>query len=320
MEGRIASVLDGVSEPAEVALYGGNPLGLSPSELDHLFRLFKPYSDKILSFRLSAKPSMIERPSIDVLKKHRVKTIELGIPAFNNTILSRLKRGHTAEGAVLTYCGLRDEGFSMGIQVMAGLPGETLDDVKERTAHVVHLKPAFIRIYPLVVIEDTELFDLYRAQEFAPDRLDQALRKTVLIYVTAWKDGIKTIKMGLTENDVLRSKIAAGPYHPAFGYLVKSEAFFLAVLARCRMAQFTGNVLVRLHRSDIPHLTGLRRCNLEKLKNEGIMAAWAVSDEGEPGKFILESSNRTTSGGLDDALAAFADEWSVSCNSTGNFI
>lgn len=320
IEGQIASVFHGVVEPAEVALYGGNPLGLAPRELEHLFGLFTPYSDKILSFRLSAKPKMVDRSYIDILKKNRVRTIELGIPTFNDTILSLLKRGHTAKEAALAYRSLKEEGFSVGIQVMVGLPGEVFADVKETTARVVRLTPAFIRIYPLVVIEDTELFHLYHVGRFDPEGIDEAVRKALFIYVTAWQQGIKVIKMGLTENDVLKDKIAAGPYHPAFGYLVKSEAFCLAVHERCRMAQLAGDIAIRLHPSDLPHLIGLRRRNLERLKNDDIIVAWSISRDENPGQFVLESGSKTVRGSLADALAAFVDESPVSCNNAGNFI
>jgi histone acetyltransferase (RNA polymerase elongator complex component) len=305
IEQQLASLFADLKAPVEVALYGGNPPALQPHQLERLFRFFEPYSDRILSFRLSAKPVTMEKGVLDLLKKQRVGTIELGIPSFNDAILSALERGHTAREAIETYFDLRDEGFQVGIQVMVGLPGEKFDDIRETTARVEHLSPYFIRIYPLLVIEDTPLLQSFKQGQFVPDSLEKAVGKAAYIYVNAWKLGIRTVKMGLTENDVLKKKIAAGPYHPAFGYLVKSAAFLLALLERCSTGGIAGEITVHLHESDLPHLTGLRRANMVKLEHQGIVASWAIDNSLTPGHFAVEMGARRITGSLTDALSAF---------------
>ena len=58
---RIASALTPVTLPVEVALYGGNILGLETGRLEVLLRLFEPYRDKISRLRISAKPGTRKR-------------------------------------------------------------------------------------------------------------------------------------------------------------------------------------------------------------------------------------------------------------------
>jgi histone acetyltransferase (RNA polymerase elongator complex component) len=157
--------------------------------------------------------------SIAVLKKHGVRVIELGIPTVNDAILRLLGRGHTAGDFFDAFRILTGEGFEMGMQVMVGLPGETLADLQETVFAMIALAPRFIRIYPLVVIEDTRLFERFTRGDYSPDSLDTAVTKACFVYVSAWSHAIRTIKMGLTENEVIKEKIASGPYHPAFGYL-----------------------------------------------------------------------------------------------------
>jgi histone acetyltransferase (RNA polymerase elongator complex component) len=302
---QLASLFEGVKQPAQVALYGGNPLGLEPLSLDRIFQLFDPYLDKILSFRISIKPRSMSKEIIHILKKRNVCSIELGVPCFNDTTLTTLQRGHTAADAIHAFQMLRKEGFEVGIQVMVGLPEETFDDVKETVCHIVSLVPSFIRIYPLVVIKDTPLFRLFEDGQYSPDTIEEAVTKSAFVYTNAWKHKIKTIKMGLTENDVLKKKIAAGPFHPAFGYLVKSEAFRLAMAATCRRAHMTGTVLVRLHDNDLPHLIGLNRSNIEKLRQENIAVSWATDKTTTPGHFVIENRTEAIPGDLADGLAAF---------------
>jgi histone acetyltransferase (RNA polymerase elongator complex component) len=290
---------------AQVAVYGGNPLGLEPLALGRLFQYFEPYADRIQSFRLSTKPVITNESIIGILKQQNVRTVELGIPGFNDAILAVLQRGHTVADAIDTFTVLRKEGFEVGIQVMVGLPGETFRDIEQTVSHILNLAPAFIRIYPLIVLQETPLLRLFREGRFLPDTIEQAAAKSAFIYVNAWEHGIRTIKMGLTENDVLREKIVAGPYHPAFGYLVKSEAFRLAVEERCMDGNCSGRVLLRLHHGDLPHLIGFRRTNIEKLKQKGITVNWITESTTTSGHFIIENGTGKIKGNLADGLSAF---------------
>jgi histone acetyltransferase (RNA polymerase elongator complex component) len=305
VEGQLVALFNSSHTSVEVALYGGNPLGLDPDSLEGLFQLFEPFVSRISSFRISAKPGPVDEKIVNILRTHGVRTIELGIPSFNDTILSNLQRGHTAADAIDTYSFLAQRGFDMGIQVMVGLPQETFEDVERTVSHVVQLAPHFIRIYPLVVMEDTPLFQLFRESRFQPDQIAEAVAKCAFMYANTWKWGIRVIKMGLTENDILKEKIAAGPYHPAFGYLVKSETFRRAVENKCQEAGISGSLLLTLNHRDLPHLIGLRRSNLERLNRVSIGVDWIVDNMMMPGHFLVESAGRKVPGNLTDALATF---------------
>jgi hypothetical protein len=185
---------------------------------------------------------------------------------------------------------------------MVGLPDETYKDLEETARSVDALAPAFIRIYPLCVIEDTPLFESFRHGNFLPDSLEVAVTKAAYIYIRALDKGIRTIKMGLTDNDVLRQKVAAGPHHPAFGYLVKSEAFYLAVVKACTGNGLSGEVRVLLNRRDIPHLVGPKRLNVQRLKEKGIEPVWSAV-ETPAGCFVVTAAGKKASGSLTDALA-----------------
>jgi len=303
IEDRIARLLASRSTPVEVALYGGNMLGLDRTRLEGLLRLFEPYRDRVAGLRISAKPEAPDMEVIGLLKKYGVRTIELGIPTFNDDILAALKRGHTADDLFKTYRMLREEGFETGLQVMVGLPGETPRDIGETARAVTALAPAFIRIYPLLVLQDTELYRDFKSGRFSPDTIESAVAKSVFISITAWNNRIRTIKMGLTENDVLKEKIAAGPFHPAFGYLVKSEAFYLALLQNCAAAAIRGGIRLAVHPRDVAHLTGHKGSNLAKSKKLGIFPTWEEDRTLKEGHFVIESGDKKVQGSLADALA-----------------
>jgi histone acetyltransferase (RNA polymerase elongator complex component) len=300
--GQLARLFNNKDKPVEVALYGGNPFGLDKVALSNLFKLFKPFSSRIREFRLSAKPGPVSAELIKVLKSNHVRTIELGVPCFNNTILAGLNRGHTAEEAISVFKLLSQEAFEVGIQLMIGLPEENNQDLINSIKHIEELGPSFVRVYPLLVLEDTPLHHLYINGEFNPDSLDVAVRKASLIYASCWKLNIQVIKMGLTENDVLKERIVAGPYHPAFGYIVKSEVFRCAVEEICFSSGITGNVMVHLRLNDISHLIGLGRSNISKLSQKGIFVNWLAHDDIKIGHFIVETDDTKVSGDLSNSI------------------
>lgn len=301
---KIDCALNVSTEVFEVGLYGGNIFNVEPHFLERIFSYFKPHKDRITNFRISTKPVPIRNEVIGILKANNVTVIELGMPTFNDTILQTLNRQHTVSEFLEAFCALKNEGFDVAVQVMVGLPQETWDDIRHTADSIVRLKPCYIRIYPLVVLSGTALATMYSDGSFIPVSFDEALERAAYIYLAALKDGIKTVKMGLTDNEVIKDKIVAGHYHTAFGYLVKSRVFCLAVKALADLHKLKGNVVVRLNKKDIPHLIGYKRSNIGCLKNAGITVTWQEDDIRE-GIFSVESGSLKLTGNIFDALSFF---------------
>jgi histone acetyltransferase (RNA polymerase elongator complex component) len=301
LRNRIERSLANREDPVEVGLYGGNIFGIKPEALRHLFSLFSDYLNIITHFNVSTKPIPLIDEVISILKQNHVTTIELGIPSCNDTILEALNRKHSKEDLRKAFHRLTHEGFHVALQVMVGLPNETIADINETIKNIIFLRPAYIRIYPLVFISGTPLAHMYEAKRFLPIPFDEAIYRAMLIYLNALKHGIKTVKMGLTDNEVIKDRIIGGYYHPAFGFLVKSKAFYRAVTVKIAEAGFKGEVTVSLNNKDISHLIGHRRMNLMRFRDIGFSITWQTM-EIEPGTFMLRSGEATTTGNIYDAL------------------
>jgi len=301
----IKKSLEKVGGKYEVGLFGGNIFNIEPSVLKTLFKYFDSFSESILNFRISTKPVPLNSETIRILKENRVTVIELGMPVFNDAILKKLNRGHTVEDFYRAFHLLKNEGFDVALQVMAGLPDETMIDIREAAEHIIRLSPHYIRIYPLVVLKDTPLHIMYESGLFVPLQFEEAIERATYIYLNALKNGVKTVKMGLTDNEIIKESIVAGQFHPAFGYMVKSQAFYLAVKTNIDIASIKGNATVKLNSADIPHLIGHKRMNIERFKEQGIYVTWEGQDI-EKGSFILYSSRTIIKGDIFDALLTFS--------------
>ena len=288
-------------EGIEIGLYGGNILGLQGKELERLFLFLGPWMEKVESIRLSTKPRDLDRDTLDVLKRYKVRTIELGIPAFNDSILESLGRNHSVKDLLTCYETLKEAGFECALQVMVGLPQEDFEDVRKTVEYLSLLRPVYVRIYPLVVLKGTALYQSYLDGEFVPISFRDGLRRALFIYLSCLKEGIKVLSMGLQEGKLLREVVAAGLYHPCFGSIVKAEAFFQAIFVTLDKAGMEGEVEITIGKSDVPHLWGYRRHNIERFERSGIRVKVKI-EEMEKGSFVIRKGGKEIHGLTIDAL------------------
>lgn len=211
----------------EAAFYGGSFTGL-PLELQ---RELLQLTDELLaegfigSVRLSTRPDYIDAERLQLLKKHHVELVELGVQSLDDKVLQAAERGHTAAAVTAAMALLKQHGFKTGLQLMVGMPQQSFASVKETARQAIALHPDIARIYPLLVIKDTPLAQTYAQGLFVPLSLDEAVTQAAWLYKELTQAGIKVIRIGLQADEELcaEGNILAGPFHPAMGELVKSR-------------------------------------------------------------------------------------------------
>lgn len=212
----------------EAAFYGGSFTGLDAELQKQLLSLTDELiAQKIIgSVRLSTRPDYINPEALELLGKHGVKLVELGVQSLDNRVLAAAERGHTAEQVEPVVVLLRQYGFKVGLQLMVGMPEQSFSSVKETVAKVIEMRPDIARIYPLLVIKGTPLEKSFREGFFVPLSLEEAVEQSSYLYTAMKSAGIKVIRIGLQPDEELCSpgNIVAGPFHPAMGELVKSRA------------------------------------------------------------------------------------------------
>src|SRR5690606_13976721 len=111
----------------QIAFFGGNFTGLSfkmqESYLQAAYRFIE--QGTVESIRISTRPDYITKNNLLLLKSFGVKDIELGAQSFDPDVLRLSKRNHSAEDIRTATHIIREHGFSLGLQIMIGLPGDT---------------------------------------------------------------------------------------------------------------------------------------------------------------------------------------------------
>lgn len=259
----------------EVAFYGGSFTGIEPELQEKLLGAAYEYirARKIDGIRISTRPDYIDKPTLKRLKKYKVKTIELGVQSTNNYILEKCKRGHTYEDVVKASKLIRKYRFTLGHQMMIGLPDSNpSDDIKTAT-DLIKLKPKIVRIYPVLVIKDTELEKQYLSGEYEPLTVNQAVERCKEICYLFSKKKIKIIRVGLQSTETISSpnkessEVVAGPYHETFRQLVESSIYYDTIENKIKKFNTkVKEVQVIVNPQNVNNVVGYKRENINKLK------------------------------------------------------
>lgn len=282
----------------EVAFFGGSFTAIDKEKQIELLEAAQEYIQNKLvnSIRISTRPDCIDKEILKRMKKYHVKTIELGVQSTNNYILSKCKRGHTGEDVKKASKLIRRFGFILGHQMMVGLPESTKQDEVNTAKELIKLKPKIVRIYPVLVIKDTELADEYNKGEYTPLTVGQAVERCKEIVNLFNKNKINVIRIGLQNTEEIsdpsteKSSVVAGPYHPAFRQLVESGMWYDAIVNKIKKVNAkVKKVKIIANDININNIIGHKKENIEKLKEIYDVDVVIERDEKiKPGKFKLE--------------------------------
>lgn len=210
----------------EVAFYGGSFSAIPKSQQEALLQpAYQALQDGLIDgIRCSTRPDALSWEEIAFLQEYGVTTVEIGVQSMDDDILYQSKRGHTSSDVSQAVGRLQEAGFTVGLQVLPGLPGETWKTLVKTAVAISQLQPDFVRIYPVLVIENTELADMYRQGSYQALSLDLAISYSAFLKDWFEMHCIEVIRTGLQATDELNHghSLIAGPYEPAMGELVEN--------------------------------------------------------------------------------------------------
>jgi ELP3 component of the RNA polymerase II complex, consists of an N-terminal bioB/lipA-like domain and a C-terminal histone acetyltransferase domain (only bioB/lipA-like domain in thermotoga) len=213
----------------EIAFYGGSFTAIPIDTQTAYLKVANEYIDqgRVSSLHISTRPDCIDEEILENLRRYNVSTIELGVQSFSDEVLRLSKRGHDSEIAKAVAKLIKARGFKLGIQLMIGLPGDSLERCIYSARETVALAPELARLYPTLVIDGTELYDMYEDGSYEALSKEEALLRTKEMYKILHNAGINIMRVGLKSTDIIGgsdlSAINGGTYHPAFRQLVEGE-------------------------------------------------------------------------------------------------
>lgn len=149
-------------KPATIYMGGGTPTALLPGQMKKLLlRIAKIFSTEhniqpAQEFTVECNPGTVDLPYLQMLHELGVNRLSFGVQSFNDVLLKRIGRIHTSAQAKEAIEWAKWAGFhNFNLDLMYGLPGQTLADLKESVAEALALAPKHISIYGLQLEEGT---------------------------------------------------------------------------------------------------------------------------------------------------------------------
>ena len=275
IDGYLTSIKDEEAQ-VEIAFYGGSFTAIEEELQEELLETAYEYikDGKVESIRISTRPDCIDKETLKRLKKYKVKTIELGVQSANDYILKRTNRGHTFADVKKASRMIRWNGFRLGHQMMVGLPESTRIDEMNTAKALIKLKPKMIRIYPVLVVKNTQLEKDYQEGKYDALPLVQAVEICKELVRMFANKNIEIIRVGLQNTDEIaepgkeNSEVVAGPYHPAFRQLVESAMWYDAIVGKIKKLNVkVKEVEVTVNPIDANNVIGHKKENILKLKD-----------------------------------------------------
>ena len=210
----------------EVAFFGGNFTGLPVKMQNDYLEVVQPYLDKNLvhGIRCSTRPDYISLQRVKEIKHLGMRNIELGAQSTNDEVLKHCKRGHTYNDIVEASQIILSEDITLGLQMMIGLPYDSEEKDFQTAKDIVNLGAKESRIYPCIVVKDTELEALYRNGDYKALSINEAVSRSSKLYSYFIENQVKVLRIGLHQSDELdKEGYVAGPYHKNFAEMVFSH-------------------------------------------------------------------------------------------------
>jgi len=234
------TTLPRINAHIEIGFFGGSFTGIDSSTQEEYLAVANEFTvneassetpsgilnhqRRVNSIRISTRPDYINEQVLERLKRFGVTTIELGAQSLDDKVLQRSGRGHTVADVELATTMILSAGFRLGLQMMTGLPGDTAEKAKATARKIVALGAHCTRIYPTLVIRDTDLEKEWKNGSYYPQSLDEAVELTAELLDIFETHGVEVIRTGLhpSEGILDGSEMLAGPFHPSFRELVET--------------------------------------------------------------------------------------------------
>ena len=285
------SELPASAEKRELAFYGGSFTAIPEEQQNRFLRYAYKAMEKgvISSIRLSTRPDAVTPEILSRLQFYGVETIELGAQSMRDSVLRLSGRGHTADDVRRSSAMIQEAGFHLGLQMMTGLPGDDPSGAQETAAEIIRIKPDAVRIYPTVIVRNTELERLWRSGQYREHSVEDAVTVCAQILPMFESAGIPVIRLGLNPTEELSSGGAlAGAYHPALGELIRSrvlrnQAENLLMREECRGKKIVLAVPPRQY----SQMIGQKRCNITWLNSRFGLAGLKVISDAATGQPVI---------------------------------
>lgn len=159
---------------------GGTPSFIDGKYIEKIMNTFN--KEGVVEATIEVNPGSA---SLEKLKKYKecgINRLSIGLQSTEDRLLKKIGRIHNYNDFLATYNLAREVGFdNINVDLMIGLPGQTIEDVKSSLNKVIDLNSSHISVYSLIVEENTIIYNLIEQNKIVLP--DEELERNMYWYV-----------------------------------------------------------------------------------------------------------------------------------------
>jgi elongator complex protein 3 len=187
---------------------------------------------RCIGITIETRPDWFRLNHIDQSLTYGATRVELGVQTINDSQLTAINRGHTVTDTILATQTAKNAGFKICYHIMPGLPNSTpqmdLEMVKTIFTNQ-RFQPDMLKIYPTLIIENTELNNQWKQGTYHPMTTPQSIQLIAKMktYIPEW------VRIQRIQRDVPAQLIKAGVTKSNLRQWVKDEMNTQKKKCRC---------------------------------------------------------------------------------------
>lgn len=143
---------------------GGTPTYLDDVSLQKLMNIIKKLDfTGNVEKSMECNPGTVDKNKLEIIKEGGINRLSFGLQTTKNSLLKKIGRIHSYEEFKKNYKLAREIGFNnINIDIMFGLPDQSLEDYEESLNEIADLQPEHISAYSLIIEEGTPFYKLFQ--------------------------------------------------------------------------------------------------------------------------------------------------------------
>ena len=138
--------------------------------------------DDNVEITIEVNPGTVNKEKLEDYKKIGINRLSIGLQSTNDKLLKEIGRIHNFKQFLDAYNLVKEAGFeNINIDLMLGLPNQTIKDLKESLDAIIKLNPNHVSCYSLIVEEGTKLYEQVEKGEI--ELPDEELERNMYWYV-----------------------------------------------------------------------------------------------------------------------------------------
>ena len=135
-----------------------------------------------MEITIEVNPGTVNKEKLEQYRKAKINRLSIGLQSTNNEMLKQIGRIHTYEQFLETFQMAKEVGFeNINVDLMIGLPNQTIEDIKRSLKEVIQLNPTHISVYSLIVEEGTVIAQ--KIENHQLQEIDEELERNMYWYV-----------------------------------------------------------------------------------------------------------------------------------------